>query len=287
MADGRLRVSLDYARWLLVALFRPQGAASWGDGAFPEAYRAMFPHRNYLLSQYVSCCAQSRHQNSTALCETVLEEYSPGRNHCGQIIGPASDIVLQAAKEKLLGELPSETLDNIRSYTPPGGFHFSPSLIAADVVSARADRKGPMRFQHGTRGRIAVITSGIVERFYPISTFRHVIQPAVRAGYQVDYHVVLDWGSRPAGSRLLAFKDSNLNARLVANPGFANASKQDIGNYLVRLGRQYGASTVQALFLDPGIEEDRHPYSSRRYVGHGTRASINFRTSLLHLLVFP
>lgn len=35
--------------------------------------------------------------------------------------------------------------------------------------------------------------TGIKNRYYPRSTFKHVVAAAVRAGYTVDYHALLDW----------------------------------------------------------------------------------------------
>lgn len=99
--------------------------------------------------------------------------------------------------------------------------------------------------------RLAVLVAGLTERFYPISTLRHVVRPAARAGYEVDYYALLT-GSFPEGGF------SAYWYKPVRNPWIANLSKADLETFMVREGRRYGARRV-AVFHQPNVALDEIP----------------------------
>lgn len=93
---------------------------------------------------------------------------------------------------------------------------------------------------HGPRvvRRLLVLVVGLVERFYPLSTLRHIVAPAAKAGYQVDYYVALSRGN-PAPLQYRAKWYAP-----VPNPFFENYSANEIEEYVVAEAKSAGARRV-------------------------------------------
>lgn len=128
--------------------------------------------------------------------------------------------------------------------------------------------------------RLAVLVGGPKERFYPIPTLRHVVAPAAKAGFSVDFYVMLA-ASLP-GSSFKAYW-----YRPVANPWIANLSQERVEEYVVRHASHYGASRVH-LSLQHKVALDSLPQSSNwtRWLGHSGRTVQALHRNLLWLQNF-
>lgn len=137
------------------------------------------------------------------------------------------------------------------------------------------DIGGPQRSK-----RLAVLVGGPKDRFYPIPTLRHVVAPAVKAGYTVDYYVMLA-GSLP-GSSFKAYW-----YRPVANPWIANLSQEAVEEYLIKHARHYGASRV-VVYLQHIIYLTSLPNNSSwtRWLGSSGRQASALIRNLLWLQNF-
>ena len=91
---------------------------------------------------------------------------------------------------------------------PARGYQEEPRVLSREV---KMDEKGCIfsEFsvrcifdeQPSQRGHLAVLVTGIKDRYYPRSAFKHVVAPAARAGYRVDYHASYSWLVENGGRR--------------------------------------------------------------------------------------
>ena len=136
----------------------------------------------------------------------------------------------------------------------------------------------------GQRGRLAVLVTGIKDRYYPRSAFKHVVVPAAREGYEVDYFALLDWQpsvatNRITGEAIGAFNpmhaDNKRENRSVSSPQFANASVRQGLSLVTRLARASGASFLYLQF--GGVQEDPPLHGCNRYLGRGSAEVMDYR----------
>lgn len=112
--------------------------------------------------------------------------------------------------------------------------------------------------------RILILVAGVKERLYPISAMRHIILPAVRAGFEVDYYAILSTQVEGAKSWRTYWY------RPVANPLFANVSDAALERYLTQRARFYGARRVGIFLLPKDVDIDPLPemiFRNKRYLG--------------------
>lgn len=89
---------------------------------------------------------------------------------------------------------------------------------------------------------LAVLVPGQLSRHYPRSIFRHVVAPAVRDGFDVDYFTVLTTGADAAGRR--PWKSHNVLPFAVPNPEIADLSAPVIQQLLAELAAASGARSL-------------------------------------------
>jgi len=131
----------------------------------------------------------------------------------------------------------------------------------------------------GTK-RLAVLVVGIRERYFPLTALRHVVGPAARQGYDVDYFAMINWN--PAEFQRRAWSKNYLSG--AANPMFVNTTKMAAQDYIARIARHYGARKAQVHFMDPGVAWDPLPKErERRLFGRDTHVHTTFRNYLLKL----
>eukprot|EP00439_Symbiodinium_sp_Y106_P038861 s1701_g4.t1 len=179
---------------------------------------------------------------------------------------------------------------------PPGGYHEESMVLSATAMLPRGcgiwgatqntvhcyfPRKNPE-----LKGRLAVLVTGIKDRYYPRSSFRHVVMPAAQEGYEVDYYALLDWQPTVAPDQMAEQRNAVFNpgqihtkreGRSVSNPQLANASLRQGLSLVSRLARAYGASRLYLQFLQPGLKEDPPWHGCNRYLGRGTALHIDYR----------
>lgn len=104
------------------------------------------------------------------------------------------------------------------------------------------------------RHRVAVLVTGVRERFIPMSTLHHVVDPARRSGFEVDYFADLssDWNR-------VDFKDADpaLYNRLV-DPAIQNRSDLEIKDFVEKQALLLGARHAH-VSLAPQDEIDELP----------------------------
>eukprot|EP00445_Apocalathium_hangoei_P071454 CAMPEP_0204165158 /NCGR_PEP_ID=MMETSP0361-20130328/37884_1 /ASSEMBLY_ACC=CAM_ASM_000343 /TAXON_ID=268821 /ORGANISM="Scrippsiella Hangoei, Strain SHTV-5" /LENGTH=376 /DNA_ID=CAMNT_0051122121 /DNA_START=145 /DNA_END=1273 /DNA_ORIENTATION=+ len=106
--------------------------------------------------------------------------------------------------------------------------------------SASAAPRGP----EARRPKVAVLVSGVRERFYGLPTLQHVVAPAAAAGYDVDYYAALNWEP----SHMLEHSPwSQSWLRPVSNPAVVNLSVGALREQLARHARHYGARRTHLL----------------------------------------
>jgi len=129
-----------------------------------------------------------------------------------------------------------------------------------------------------SRKRAAILVVGVKERFYPLPGLKHVVAPAVRAGYQVDYFVLLI--SNLARS---AFSKDWLQPTPVANPGIANLTARGLQDYVAKHARHFGAHQAHIYHLESDVSADPFPENWSRWFGRGSGASTMFFNELMRL----
>ena len=186
-----------------------------------------------------------------------------------------------------------------RRHRPPphGGYREESKVLSFTAMLAQGCKASEATLRcsfpkkgAGQRGRLAVLVTGIKNRYYPRSAFKHVVAPAAREGYEVDYFALLDWKSaittdRISGQAVGVFNplhaDNKREARSLPNPQFANASVRQGLSLLSRLARASGASSLYLQFLDPGLQEDPPRKGCNRYLGQGSAEVMNYRRTRL------
>jgi hypothetical protein len=100
---------------------------------------------------------------------------------------------------------------------------------------------------HMRRHRVAVLVTGVRERFIPMSTLHHVVAPARKAGFEVDYFadLVSNWNG-------LSYHDRE------GDPAIRNRSDSEIKNFVEKQALLLGASHAQ-VSLSPRDETDQLP----------------------------
>lgn len=129
-----------------------------------------------------------------------------------------------------------------------------------------------------SRKRAAILVVGVKDRFYPLPGLKHVVAPAVRAGYQVDYFVLLI-------SNLVrsAFSKDWLRPIPVANPGMANLTGRSMQDYVAKYARHFGAHRAHVYLLESDVFADPLPAGWRRWFGRGSGSSTMFFNELMRL----
>jgi len=115
--------------------------------------------------------------------------------------------------------------------------------------------------------RLLVFVVGVKERLYPIPAMRHIIAPAVRAGYEVDYYALFSTHVAGASSWRTYWY------RPTANPRFANMTDKGLEEYLVRHARFYGAKNVGIHLMPDNVQEDvlpQHVFTGQRFLGENS-----------------
>lgn len=128
------------------------------------------------------------------------------------------------------------------------------------------------------RKKAAVLVVGVKDRFYPLPGLKHVVAPAVRAGYQVDYFVLLI--SNLARS---AFSKDWLQPVPVANPGIANMTGRSLQDYVAKYAKHFGAHRAHVYLLESDVFADPFPDDWSRWFGRGSGASTMFFNELMRL----
>lgn len=122
------------------------------------------------------------------------------------------------------------------------------------IFEGTSSAMGPPPAAPGEKKKhILVFVVGVLERLYPLPTLRHVVAPAVRAGYVVDYYAILSLKVSGAGSFRTYWY------RPTGNPEFALYTAEDLEEYLTRWARFYGARRVGIYLLPNNTETDVLP----------------------------
>eukprot|EP00928_Gymnodinium_smaydae_P047154 TRINITY_DN31454_c0_g1_i1.p1 TRINITY_DN31454_c0_g1~~TRINITY_DN31454_c0_g1_i1.p1 ORF type:complete len:371 (+),score=57.43 TRINITY_DN31454_c0_g1_i1:39-1151(+) len=120
------------------------------------------------------------------------------------------------------------------------------------------------------RPRLGVFVVGQRDRFYPLTTLKHVVSPAAKEGYDVDYHALLSLSSSPGAG---AFKADWFRPR--ANPAMANLSASALIEHLVRRAQYYGARSASLHLLPTDVEVAASPPRRQRHRWLGRDSSAN------------
>ncbi|CAE8714241.1 unnamed protein product [Polarella glacialis] len=328
-ADGLPEVPLAFARSFL---YQFQGRTDGSEDSFVQFYIDRFWDRKNFFNRWKLCCFQVLRSLATnpTFCQAII---NLREDQLGLVCGSLDDLRHTPVELAMMEE--NAWLDSLEQQAPPqpplGGFarmtgadsigggraplqkqlkgacqmQTALSCSLPDGPLAPADG-GPGTWAPGAKGiqkpptssgRLAVLVTGLRERFYPLSTLRHVVRPAVRAGYQVDYHAMLDWeravmqnqwGQVVHWKQGKAVEQVNswgqakeLSKRTMGNPAFANASKEEFLDYVSRHARHYGVSKVRVRLMHPALAEDSLEAVDQRYFGEGSRYHPNFRKSRL------
>lgn len=129
-----------------------------------------------------------------------------------------------------------------------------------------------------SRKRAAILVVGVKDRFYPLPGLKHVVAPAVRAGYQVDYFVLLI--SNLARS---AFSKDWLRPIPVANPSVANLTGRSLQDYVAKYAKHFGAHRAHVYLLESDVRADPFPEHWSRWFGRSSGASTMFFNELMRL----
>mmetsp|Transcript_53687 Transcript_53687/g.156484 ORF Transcript_53687/g.156484 Transcript_53687/m.156484 type:complete len:365 (-) Transcript_53687:22-1116(-) len=124
---------------------------------------------------------------------------------------------------------------------------------------------------------VAVLVGGVIGRFYPEPTLKHVVRPLVKAGCAVDYYVMLSGPLDEGGFSAYWY-------RAVSNPRFGNMTWHAFEDYL--LGRASRAGVRRAaLYHHTDVALDSFPQNSswRRHFRKGKKKSLTFIRNVLYL----
>lgn len=130
----------------------------------------------------------------------------------------------------------------------------------------------------GSRPRIAVLVVGLKDRFYPETTLRHVVAPAVKDGYDVDYYVLLALHtSREKWHSTWLFPSPN--------PAFRNLTSVALQEYIAKRAGLHNASNVIVYLLRRDVTTSEVPFdlSWRRWLGRSSRIDKGLLLSLSRL----
>lgn len=141
--------------------------------------------------------------------------------------------------------------------TRPG----SPPL-AAPLPAESTSLTAPL---HGHRlKRLAVLVVGMVPRFYPMTTLKHVVAPAAKAGYVVDYYALLAWAPPPDQQhRGDAVWQRSGRLHPVPNPAIANLTLPELHAYIARRAQHAGARSAKAWLVDESVPSEWLPEHSQ------------------------
>ena len=274
---------------------RVNATLSWKQ--FRTQYVDSFLYRKYLFRKFVDCsCRQVRrvpqpddcfHYRYLAKTEKQLLAVA-GRNMV--------DECLETLRRKSLrpSQLPP---------TPAGGYRSEPAALPSAAMAMAAKEctlgKSTVNCSFQTRwgatkpkGRLAILVTGIKDRYYPRSAFQRVVEPVTKAGYRVDYYALLDWTKTVMVNRL-TFETVGLfnpvkngttqdeDKRSIPNPQMVNASMRQVLGLVSRYARKYGAGSLFLRFMQPGLREDPPRAGCNRYMGQGTAEELNYRRTRL------
>ena len=295
-SDGLPNVTNIFFRALEGWAFKVHGNYTLAYGEFEERFLHLVGDRNHMWLKFKVC--------SLARARGLLQKVwscLPRRYLAASEAGIAEDIkydnvthFTESFKKKSLPELPVPPggyQKDFQSVREPDGTPLVPGCHISDLDIAGANSltcsfERDTTSAKDTKGSLAILVTGLKNRFYPRSTFKHVVRPAVRAGYTVDYFGLIDWikttmvNYDPEEMDFGTFNRAKTLEweRSAPNLQFANASKEQVFNLLARYARFYGASNMFLTFVDPGIQEDfPPPLWCNRYLGFGTAMHPIFR----------
>ena len=269
------------------------GSLTWER--FQKPFVDSFVHRRYIFSKFVDC-SYRKVRRLPQPPDCYHYRYVPKTE--SQLLELAGRDMVEAFDERLrLKRIqPSEPLP-----APAGGYHNEPEglllsgfdngtrgcVINGSTVNCSFVRQ---RREHQRCGRLAILITGIKDRYYPRSVFKHVVAPAARAGCQVDYYALLDWEKTIMVDRLTSEAVGLFNpiktgtgedGGSVPNPQVVNASMHQVLSLVARYARQYGVAHLFLRFLRPGLKEDPPRIGCRRYLGQGSANVLNYRRTRL------
>lgn len=266
------------------------------EDSFLKGYPNYFRHREYLWREWLVeafelpgpmctypgmrslCCGSIYGPRGYASCFNATY---PFEDCCGSLQGGAEEPGWDEEQEAQ-----AQRFGSVEATTPAvRGMLGEPAVAAAE--RGRAAMTGctevsctcVLRREGPRAKRIAVMVVGVRQRYYPLTTLRHVVAPAAKQGYDVDYLAMLSW-SPPLQQRQVWSKTYLRPSR---NPMFANSTKLAMQDYLVRRARRYGARQVQVHLMDPGVSWDPLPANLSRLLGRDTRTHPAFLNYLLRL----
>lgn len=126
---------------------------------------------------------------------------------------------------------------------------------------------------HSNPKRVAVLVVGLRDRFFPFPSLHHVVQPAVHAGFEVDYYAMLG---------LTAPNFHSYWYSPVPNPETVNLTNAELRQLLIEQGRKHGARRV-AVILQPQDALIKYPPDDplwQRWLGRGGRHDVGFQNFL-------
>ena len=285
-------ISDAFSRMLQATVFKLKTNASLGWEDFRITYQhSYFPLRKNWFTKFAAwSCLQVRRQ--------TLPKHSYHYRYL-----PKTETRFHAAVGRTMVDWCNDHLRRRKKkpQTPPppphGGYREESKVLSFTAMLAQGCKASEATLRcsfpkkgAGQRGRLAVLVTGIKNRYYPRSAFKHVVAPAAREGYEVDYFALLDWKSaittdRISGQAVGVFNplhaDNKREARSLPNPQFANASVRQGLSLLSRLARASGASSLYLQFLDPGLQEDPPRKGCNRYLGQGSAEVMNYRRTRL------
>eukprot|EP00747_Dinoflagellata_sp_TGD_P051924 gnl/TRDRNA2_/TRDRNA2_147620_c0_seq2.p1 gnl/TRDRNA2_/TRDRNA2_147620_c0~~gnl/TRDRNA2_/TRDRNA2_147620_c0_seq2.p1 ORF type:complete len:211 (+),score=17.56 gnl/TRDRNA2_/TRDRNA2_147620_c0_seq2:88-720(+) len=115
----------------------------------------------------------------------------------------------------------------------------------------------------GEPKQFAIFVMGLLDRYYPFSTLKHVVKPAVQAGLIVDYHAMVSQ---------LPMKEGAFGAYWygpVPNPWVQNKSMEEIRHIVARHAVAHGARRV--VFHLTHIREGIDPLPDPRHGSDGSK----------------
>ncbi|CAE7939376.1 unnamed protein product, partial [Symbiodinium necroappetens] len=292
-SDGlREEISDAFSRMLQATVFRLKTNASLGWEDFRITYQhSYFPLRKNRFTKFAAWS-----------CLKVRRQTLPKDSYHYRYL-PKMEARFLAAVGRTMVEWCNDHVRHRRKpkpQTPPppptGGYREESQILSFTAMLAQGCKASEATLRcsfprkAGQRGRLAVLVTGIKNRYYPRSAFKHVVAPAAREGYEVDYFALLDWKSaittdRITGQAVGVFNPLHANnkreARSLPNPQFANASVRQGLSLVSRLARASGASSLYLQFLDPGLQEDPPRQGCNRYLGQGSAEVMNYRRTRL------
>ena len=266
---------------------------SWTN--FEALFTSSFPWRRHLFNKFLHC----NYLRVRKLPQDDCYHYRYEAKTESHLRALGGDKIIDQIDERYRRKRASP---KVFLPAPEGGYRDEPEQLSETAPargcvlegsSVNCSFGGGRRGPRHPRGRVAVLVTGIKDRFYPRSVFRHVVAPVTRAGYRVDYFALLDWAKTPMVDQVMAEGDVGIfnpvksqnsrdfDSRSVPNPQVANASMRQVLGLVSRYGRKYGASSLFLRFMPTGLREDPPRVGCNRYLGQGGADILNYRRTRL------